>query len=333
MKRSIFTAGALALAAIITSPVNGGVDGGFDGGFDGGTIGGSLWGIAQGSAFAVAVGPGGQVGVSEDGGAWRNRKIKDGGLLLAVDVAGHTTVFAVGGQGGFADGRAVVLRSRDRGQTFTRLTGVPGRTLYEIKFIAPDVGYAAGVGGTLLRTTDRGRTWSALRTGTKANLWAIQFDDAGNGLVGGGDTPWQNDGRSSGVILRTADGGETWTTVHQGTKRISDFSFVDANLGYAGLVGGGLLRTMDGGRTWVAAGKTPLSAIVNAVAFFSARCGVVVGSGGTAYVTTDGAASWSRKIIVTKGSFLEDLEPAVGGGYWVAGGDGSVGVIRLPDGC
>jgi len=301
--------------------------------YAGGKIGGSLWGIAQGSAFAVAVGPGGQVAVSANADGWRGKKLKTGGLLLAVDIAGHTTAFAVGGEGGFVDGRGLILRSKDRGQTFQRVPGNHGKTLYEIKFIAPDVGFAAGVGGTLLRTVDGGDTWMAVAAGTKANLWAVHFDEEGTGLIGGGDTPWQNDGKSSGIIRRTTDGGVTWETVHEGNNRISDFSFIDAKIGFAGGVGGRLLKTEDGGATWRNAGKTPLGAIINAVAFTSARCGLVVGAGGTAYVTKDGGKTWPGKVAVTMGSFLEDLDPVVAGGFWVAGGDGTVGRIVIGEMC
>ena len=306
---------------------------GFAQGFDGTRIKGSLWGAADGPGFAVAVGPGGAVARKSGDGAWRGRKLKGGGLLLAVAIGADGAVVAVGGRGGFTDGRALVLRSTDQGRTFQAAPGVPGGTLYEVKFPAPGIGFAAGVGGTLLKTADGGVTWKVLKTGTKEKLWAVHFLDARTGFIGGGDTPWQNDGKRSGVIRRTADGGKTWRTVYQGKNRISDFSFVDARTGYAGGVGGELLRTVDGGVTWRTVGRTPLKAIVNAVTFTTEKCGLIVGAGGTAYVTRDGGETWPTRIPVTKGSFLEDLAAASGGGFWVAGGDGTIGRIRPGAGC
>lgn len=301
--------------------------------FSGGNSGSSLWGIAEGSGFAVAAGTDGGVAIQNGGPEWHHRILPGAPLLLAVAVRAGTDIFIAGSRSGFVNGDSLILKSTDRGASFEALSVPQGKTLYEIEFLNATTGFAAGAYGTLLRTTDSGETWQSLGTGTRENLWAVHFFDTETGLAGGGDTPWQNDGNSSGIIRRTVDGGATWQTVHNGSQRISDFAFIDHKTGYAVGVGGVLLETDNGGATWEPAEKTPLGAIANAVEFTSLNCGIVVGAGGTAYVTRDGGRTWSSTIAVTKGSFLEDLYPASTGGVWVAAGDGTTGRISLGGNC
>jgi photosystem II stability/assembly factor-like uncharacterized protein len=163
------------------------------------------------------------------------------------------------------------------------------------------------------------------------------FFNERDGLIGGGDTPWQNNGISPGIILRTTDGGKSWRSVHRSQTRISDFAFVNAKIGYAGGVNGVLLKTVDSGVSWRQIARTPLSAIINAVEFVTENCGVIVGAGGTAYVTKDGGKSWPIRIKVTEGSFLEDLAPSGPGGrpseFLTVAGNGTVGRIEFSNFC
>jgi photosystem II stability/assembly factor-like uncharacterized protein len=54
-----------------------------------------------------------------------------------------------------------------------------------------------------------------------------------------------------GTILRTVDGGATWTLQSSGTTNwLFGVSFVDANTGTAVGDFGTILRTMNGGATW-----------------------------------------------------------------------------------
>ena len=86
---------------------------------------------------------------------------------------------------------------------------------------------------------------------------------------------------------------------------------------------------MNGGRSWSETGQTPLKAIVNALVFVSESCGLIVGAGGTAHITNDGGESWSRRLQVTEGSFLEDLavDRSDSRAFWVAGGDAVSGAF------
>lgn len=326
LKRSLVAA---ALISAVSTPSFGAESAAFDGT----RIKGSYWGITQTGSTIVAVGTGGALIYKSGPNRWTISQRPGKPLLLAVDATKDGGFVAVGGSG-FTSGKGVILRSLDGGKSFSSVAS-PAAPLYEVKFHSPRAGVAVGVDGLVLKSGDGGASWQRLETNSKTKFWGLHFFSDRTGLVGGGETPWQNDDRSTGEILRTEDGGVSWTKVYEGPKRISDFSFLSENLGYAAGVGGLLLKTSDGGRSWREVGQTPLKAIVNALAFVSENCGLVVGAGGTAHITKDGGKSWSRSIQVTQGSFLEDLaaDPNDGKAFWVAGGDGSLGRIRLGDAC
>ena len=93
-----------------------------------------------------------------------------------------------------------------------------------------------------------------------------------------------------GTILRTTDGGTTWTSQTSGTTSdLWDVSFIDANTGIA--VGGTILRTIDGGTTWTSQ-TSGTTRILFGVSFTDADTGTAVGGSGTILRTTDGGTSW-----------------------------------------
>ena len=94
--------------------------------------------------------------------------------------------------------------------------------------------------------------WYQQNSGTNKNLYAVQFTDANNGLAVG----------DSGTVLRTNDGGTSWTPVVTGiTDNFTAMYFVDASNGWA-ITGiksefysefpdsSIILHSTDGGITW-----------------------------------------------------------------------------------
>lgn len=97
-----------------------------------------------------------------------------------------------------------LVRTLDGGQSWQPCQGgqvTPG--IRGFFFRTPTMGWAAAVGGVVLRTTDGCASWQALQTPSTADLNAIQFLDSATGwAVGDNDT-----------VLKTTDGGLTWTSV------------------------------------------------------------------------------------------------------------------------
>lgn len=115
--------------------------------------------------------------------------------------------------------------------------------LYGVHFIDSNNGFAVGDGGTLIRTTDGGITWSAVSLGVTKNLRDIDFGDKLHGCIVGDST----------TIFTTDDGGTTWTPRTPTLKKPVDLVDVDFYNGSLGAASGAkaILHTTDGGKNWV----------------------------------------------------------------------------------
>ena len=76
-------------------------------------------------------------------------------------------------------------------------------------FVDPSVGWAVGDGGTIVKTTNGGTTWTAQDSGTTDGLCSVDFVNASTGWAVG----------DGGVILKTANGGTTWSVLPSGTTQ------------------------------------------------------------------------------------------------------------------
>ena len=152
-------------------------------------------------------------------------------------------------------------------------------------------------GGIVGRTRDGGRTWrfqSGVMPGggTSFALSSIQFRDTLRGCAVG----------SAGIVLVTADGGESWREVRRGRSPgdgLGDLDFVDESHGWA-IGSASLMHTEDGGETW-----TPLIYgssengyfSGNAIHFTNQKRGWLVSHGGTLMHTEDGGVTWTRALL------------------------------------
>jgi photosystem II stability/assembly factor-like uncharacterized protein len=97
----------------------------------------------------------------------------------------------------------------------------------------------------------------------------------------------------AGTILRTADGGATWTHQALGTTHaLSGVAFTDANTGTAVGILGTIVRTTNGGTTWTQQTSGTLQPL-RGVSFADTNTGTAVGGSGTILHTTDGGATWT----------------------------------------
>ena len=132
-----------------------------------------------------------------------------------------------------------------------------------------------------------------IETGTEQLLVGISFLDVEKGFVVGGD----REKETPAVLLRTLDGGQTWTAIDTGLKtRLYDICFPTPKQGWVCGLGGVLLHTTDGGLSWDLA-DAPFSEDdwLAAVWFVDQHVGFVVGQGEAGAVlsrTTDGGGTW-----------------------------------------
>ena len=96
---------------------------------------------------------------------------------------------------------------------------------------------------------------------------------------------------ATGSIIKSLDGGNTWSHSAPTEVALRGLYFLDGNNGWA--AGGGLvLHTTDGGATY---STTPTGASLNSLHFLTSSTGVAVGDAGTVLRTTDGGATWNSQ--------------------------------------
>jgi len=96
-----------------------------------------------------------------------------------------------------------------------------------------------------------------------------------------------------GTIMKTIDGGITWTTLSSGTTNILySVYFTDANTGFAVGEEGTIMKTIDGGITWTTLSSGTTN-ILYSVYFTDANTGFAVGEAGTIVKTVNGGETWT----------------------------------------
>jgi photosystem II stability/assembly factor-like uncharacterized protein len=311
------------------------------------TDGGSTWTVLSGptqveaiayapvgsAATAVAVGQGGAIETSTDGGAtWVSRASGNHPALRGMTFASSTIGVAVGDAG-------TILRSVDGGNSWTAIsTPSTAVALWDVAFATSQVGVAVGDAGTIWRSGDAGATWTAVFATGGEPLKAVRFTSATHGVAVGTDRievtddaglTWHagstggfwpavqslsfgtsmvgvaaGDGLAPGgvgnpppgALRRTTDGGDTWSDIALPYPMwLRAVSFADANTVVAVGVDGDELRSTDAGLTWT---TIPQNIVFESLRFTSATEGYAIAVG---YVTRthDGGLTWSAFQLVT----------------------------------
>lgn len=165
---------------------------------------------------------------------------------------------------------------------WTKQTTPVSDSLFTVFFITPLQGWAGGVNGKLIATTDGGTTWSLQTTNTTAAICDVKFANATTGWFV----------TRGGIIKKTTNGGANWISQNSGvTNDIYVLQVIDANTCFAAAVSY-ILKTTNGGTTWT---KQPTQNSENTycIAMLNATNGYYLSYFGNLYSTTDGGANWN----------------------------------------
>ena len=157
---------------------------------------------------------------------------------------------------GWVAGAGRIMATSDGGASWTRQYAGTA-DLDQVDFIDGEHGWAAG-GGSLLRTTDGGASWTALAEPCQGGLSSVHFVSSTLGYAvaakaaaeqppGGQDTT-----ALGGSLLRTTNGGSTWSAVTSAPANPQSACFANADDGYLGTPAH-IWRTTDGGQHWTLA--------------------------------------------------------------------------------
>ena len=160
-------------------------------------------------------------------------------------------------------------------------------TFYDIEVLSAQKIVIVGARGRVLVSHDKfPNLWSPRDSGTKELLTSLSFVDERNGWAAG----------HGGVILHSADGGNTWETQRPSSPKnqpLFDIQFLSSSLGYACGAYDTLLKTTDGGKTWEEL-STGLDNIYNDLFFVNEQEGYLVGEFCTLVRTRDGGQTWVK---------------------------------------
>ena len=206
---------------------------------------------------------------------------------------------------GFAAGRHdYIITTTDGGTNWSvsHDTAMAAITYKSIFFISPTEGYLLGSGNILLYTDDGGLSWQERGCVARAGIQNIFFVDVSNGWAA----------CANGYLATTSDGGESWSIVDSvgtGTVLMSIWVFSDRYL-----AGGdnGKMYTF----TETDTGFTHSDVVVDTaldiqdIYFSDDMTGLITGSTGGIFKTTDGGTSWNEISGVDITGHLNDIVPA-----------------------
>lgn len=200
-----------------------------------------------------------------------------------------------------------LYKTIDGGNSWTAITssisGVIPEGICAIYVVNANVIYAAGrVGGpaTLIKSTDGGNTWTGSDLTSQCNsIQDVYFHSADTGYVFAA-----SDGNitvANAVILRTTNGGATWTNVFTSTRTYENIWkawFPSRKVGYAtiqsydsGTTQRYVVKTSDGGLTWAEKPLANTGIREFGVGFINDSIGWVGGET-TGFQTLNGGNTW-----------------------------------------
>ena len=177
--------------------------------------------------------------------------------LLDLAVVDREHVWVVGEGGTILKLVPTMETDEDSGEeyqsnTWETLTSGTSANLRGIVFVDVSNGFAAGDGGTILRTTNGGSTWTSASTGTSEDLLDITAATPSNIVAVG----------ANGTVVTSADGGSNWTDSQLTYQNENGETVSVTNTlhevvfsaeGDRGFVGGDpaiVARTTDYGQSW-----------------------------------------------------------------------------------
>ncbi|MBC8044207.1 MAG: T9SS type A sorting domain-containing protein, partial [Rhizobacter sp.] len=346
---------------------------------------GNLNGVAATLSRIITVGNTGKIYLSIDGAlTWTlvgngitANNLNDIVIPSNANSSGKGTGAA--GTQGFGSAVAVgvggtILRSNDGGSSWA---SVPSGSTNELNSVAtaPDFtdstlakgtgtagtqgfgsAVAVGVGGTILRSADGGDTWSTTTVGS-AELNGVSVNGgfelratAAKGTSTSGTFGVNGFGSAvavgvGGTILRSDNGGDTWSTTTVGSSDLNGVSFTpnfeplaagsrgkgtstSGTFGVNGFgsavavgVGGTILRSSDGANWLNVSSNVAGGAVGNdllSVQMVSESEGYISGTSGLVLKTIDGGVNWTPQSIPTS-SDLNDIAVLADGSGFTAG--------------
>lgn len=238
----------------------------------------------------IAAGSNGSVTKSTNGGTnWTTST-----LLSSTEFMSSS--FRSSGSGWIVGTSGKIFRTTDFGNNWSSQSSGTSSRLSGVFAISSNDIVAVGDAGTIIRTTDAGLNWIPKNAQTNGTIRSVHFVDELTGIAVGGDF------NGTGFILKTVDGGHTWTNLQtQISTLLTAVQMVSENVIYCVGISGYLIKSIDGGANWMQINSgTPHW--LYTLHYFSDNSGFVIGgnvSEGLINFTNNNGGSWSANPVAS----------------------------------
>lgn len=156
-------------------------------------------------------------------------------------------------------------------------------------------GFIAGYKGDIFKTNDSAKSWSPLNVNINLPIYGLYFLNTQIGFAVGGESSCGGTGctPAGGFILKTIDGGQTWSTVYEPSSKIALVSicFINDSTGFC--VGGNIIATTNnGGKSWIEIKMNDLGLSFMQIKFTDNKNGYIASLNDAVLKTSDGGITW-----------------------------------------
>lgn len=153
-----------------------------------------------------------------------------------------TAVFFIDSMTGYIGGiNGFLSKTTDGGVSWTVQDPIfASPFVRDLTFINANTGYLCGDNGFIRKTTNGGNNWIPLTTNTSGGIYGIDATDELNVYAVVTD----------GTILRSVNGGASFTSVSVSPNQLLTIDFSSRDTGYAAGQGGVVYKTTDAGLSW-----------------------------------------------------------------------------------
>ncbi|MCX8491791.1 MAG: T9SS type A sorting domain-containing protein [Cyclobacteriaceae bacterium] len=165
----------------------------------------------------------------------------------------------------------------------------------------------SAVGDGIFKSSDQGETWTQLSS-TSGNqnfsiVTRVIVNPTNVNILLASTAPSNLSTGQTSKIMRSTDGGNSWTEVYQNTRGVEQLiaSPADFNVQYAAINGIGVAKSIDGGVTWnlsntgmATTGRVELGVSpANTNRLYASCEGTRSGNGSDLYMSSDAAQTWT----------------------------------------
>ncbi|MFV0390196.1 MAG: YCF48-related protein [Pyrinomonadaceae bacterium] len=256
-------------------------------------------------------------------GRWTINREKGEGDLISV-------YFTSSKDGWVAGDKGFLAYTNDGGKSWNKTVLSTVANINEIYFRNDNNGYLVA-GRKMFQTSDGGKNWredlivnpAEFKDGIPEFL-SIRFNSKDQGFIVGTIIDKNDEERIIGsLLLRTMDGGKTWSRIAIPAKvELFNLDFDGKSNGW--IVGdeGTIFATRDKGNSWVKQ-NSGTDAALYSVHFRDNDNGFAVGMDGTVVATTDGGNTWHGRKLDFKGTLFRVFFVNKNEG-WIVGSKGNV---------